>query len=345
MKKQSTVWIKSGTNWYLSDDTVRESKLENKIYRLEFDERRSELYLEESADSFTFPYKIYGLEREFINRVITTYNKTQGNLGMILNGVKGTGKTVTGEIIASELNNPIIIISKAYEETPAFLNKIEQDITVFIDEFEKIYDSYKYSLLSVMDGVLSSEKRIVFILTSNSLNIDKNLIQRPSRVRYLKTFDDLNLDVIKEVVLDLLENKSFIEDTVLFLSKLPIITIDIVKTIIQEINIHNQLPSSFKDVLNVNDQDNSGGCYVKLYVLDDEGNVVSIRDNVHFSMIPTEDKIGCDLYINRSWVGELKTISDDIIVLDKDDKLRRYKFELKDTHKAFRNVSVSSVFM
>ena len=197
-----------------------------------------------------------------------------------------------------------------------------------------------------MDGVLNSNKRIVFILTSNSLNIDKNLIQRPSRIRYLKTFDDLELDVIKEVVMDMLQDKDFIQETVLFLSKLPVITIDIIKTIIQEINIHNQLHYSFKDVLNVNEQDNLSGCFAKLYVLDDEGNVASVKDGVYLSTVPNEDSIGDDIYINRSWAGELHSVSDDIMVLDKDDKIRRYKFEIKDNyHKAFKSISVSNVFV
>lgn len=44
------------------------------------------------ADSFDFPYKIYGLQNDFINHIIKTYNNTTGNMGVLMNGTKGTGK-------------------------------------------------------------------------------------------------------------------------------------------------------------------------------------------------------------------------------------------------------------
>ena len=50
-------------------------------------------HLDKYADKFVFPYKIYGLQEDFINYVIKTYNNTEGNLGIMLTGTKGTGKS------------------------------------------------------------------------------------------------------------------------------------------------------------------------------------------------------------------------------------------------------------
>lgn len=56
------------------------------------------------TDKFVFPYKMYGLQNEFIDHVIKTYHATEGNLGIMLTGTKGTGKTVTAKELANKLN-------------------------------------------------------------------------------------------------------------------------------------------------------------------------------------------------------------------------------------------------
>lgn len=45
-------------------------------------------YLSKIAESFTFDYKLYGLNQKFIDYVLRT--NTTGNLGVLLDGIKGT---------------------------------------------------------------------------------------------------------------------------------------------------------------------------------------------------------------------------------------------------------------
>lgn len=75
--------------------------------------------------------------------------------------------------------------------------------------------------------MLHSEE--IFILTTNSLSINENLIERPGRVRYIKTFRDLTAEIIEEVVDDLLKHKQFRNDTIRFISSLESITIVLLK--------------------------------------------------------------------------------------------------------------------
>ena len=49
-------------------------------------------YLSKIAEFFTFDYKLYGLNQKFIDYVLKTYENTTGNLGVLLDGIKGTGK-------------------------------------------------------------------------------------------------------------------------------------------------------------------------------------------------------------------------------------------------------------
>lgn len=44
-----------------------------------------------TADNFVFTYKLYNLQRGFIDHVKRTYANTKGNLGILFNGTRGTG--------------------------------------------------------------------------------------------------------------------------------------------------------------------------------------------------------------------------------------------------------------
>lgn len=48
-------------------------------------------FLEYTSEKFTFNYKVYGLQSEFVKHVLTAYNSTKGNFGVLLNGTRGTG--------------------------------------------------------------------------------------------------------------------------------------------------------------------------------------------------------------------------------------------------------------
>ncbi len=169
---------------------------------------------------------------------------------MLLNGVKGTGKTVTAKIICNELKQPVILVTHFIEGSHFFLNSIPQDITIFIDEYEKVFGE-EADMLTIMDGALNSDCRRVFMLTTNKLYINENLLQRPGRIRYLKTFGDLQAEVTEEIVDDRLINKKFKNDCMKFISNLELITVDVVNSIIDEINIHDEETANFKDVFNV----------------------------------------------------------------------------------------------
>jgi hypothetical protein len=91
MAEVKKVWNAEGNRLYLGSPSEEFDKLENAIYKVGQD-NFGRLYLSKSSDKFTFDYKLYGLETALVNRVIKTYNATpHGNLGVLLNGLKGTG--------------------------------------------------------------------------------------------------------------------------------------------------------------------------------------------------------------------------------------------------------------
>lgn len=301
------IWREESGGLFLSYEAKEVEKLENAVYEI-FMDRNKNLGLRKIYQDFTFNYKVYGIESEIIKRTLKTFENTVGNLGVMFNGIRGTGKTVSAKIICNKLRQPTIIVDSRFDGgVENFLNTIPQDITIFVDEYEKIYRDSN-DMLTIMDGVMNSEYRRLFIFTTNKLRVEENLLQRPSRIRYLKEFTHLGPRIVEEIVDDILINKKFKEDCVRFIASLQLITVDIVKTIIQEVNIHNESPQKFEDVFNV--QKNEGKYNVLLK--DEVGNLTTLARTVNVYPRPKfdEDSEGCRFEINNNSYGRVTKVLD-----------------------------------
>lgn len=156
-----------------------------------------------------------------------------------------------------------------------------------------------------MDGVLSNEHRKVFLLTTNSRYINDNMLQRPSRIRYVKEFKDLSVEAIVEIIDDKLINKEFKNPLINFISTLEIITVDIVKSLVEEVNIHCENPVDFKEVFNVSSISN---CW-NVYHIED-GKPVLKQEKVQIE--PTRGiRVGSSFSINGVHFGYIGSIMED----------------------------------
>jgi len=211
------------------------------------------VYLERQQEQFEFPYKMYG-GSDFPKRVAHTYKHTTANLGILLNGVKGTGKTVEAELICNILGLPVMLVQSDMDGALVpFLNRIQDDIVVFIDEYEKIFEK-STQLLSLMDGALRTKYRRVFVLTTNETYINDNMLNRPSRLLYVKHFGNLEEPMIREILTDMIPDTAMHEPAIRYLSQLEIITVDIVKAVCAEMLRFNELPDSFKHIMNIRER-------------------------------------------------------------------------------------------
>lgn len=302
----NNVWTQSANNFTLKEISQQVPLLPVGIYKYQLD-KYDNPFLTQITEKFHFPYKIYGLERPFIDRVKRSWAETTGNFGVLLNGVKGTGKTVTAEMICNEMNLPVIIIPFHHSSLVSFLNEIQQDVIVFIDEFEKIYDGYNNSLLPIMDGALKTKHRLMFLLTTNELRIERNLLQRPSRIRYVKTFEDMTLDIIMQVVDDTLLHPELRECTIKMISELPIITMDLVKSIVQEVNIHHEDPELFKPIFNVH-ADREELYNVVLQRANGQKEEVAKFTTISPRWLTSQGSVGDDFLVGHSYRGKIVSI-------------------------------------
>lgn len=255
MSSPNIVWLKNNRILKQVDDTIQVlDNLPKRVYTMNYDPNSGEIFLEDFADEFHFDFKIYGAESRLIEHIMTTFEHTSSNLGVLFNGVKGTGKTITAKIIANRTNLPIILVNSPYPGLADFISKINCPCVLFFDEFEKNFNTdkgYDLELLSIMDGVFNSPHRRVFLLTTNKLYINENFIGRPSRIRYRKSFGNLSTEVIMEYLDDCLEDKTRTQEILDFIDSLSISTIDILKSIVEEINLHKCSINDFKHFINV----------------------------------------------------------------------------------------------
>lgn len=215
-------------------------------------------------DDIILPEKVYSNDTLFINHILHQWSSNIKQLGVGLIGGKGLGKSFTGNIICDKMNIPIIRIMDNPKglDIFSFLNKIKQDHIIYIDEFEKIFpininnnnndsNTSQEKFLSFLDngGEILDHKRC-FIITSNSeSHINEFLKNRPSRLRYINRYNSLSEEIIKEIVNDLLVDKSFLTDLI---EHLPYngLNMDSLIQIINEVNYHHKPYSEFKKFFN-----------------------------------------------------------------------------------------------
>lgn len=245
--------VKNGNELRITSIEGTYNKLPVGVYNLELD--KSGYFLTRTAD-FKLPKKIYG-DMSIVDRWLHTYQTRDRNLGVLLAGLKGGGKTITAKLLAIKSGLPIITINAPYHGSDfiSFIsNECLGDCVFFLDEYEKIYSRETNdgdgdsSLLSVLDGPYQTHH--LFILTVNSVIVNTNLINRPSRIFYKKNYEGLTPEEIKEIADDLLLDKSLTDDLITTASRMFQISFDTLISIIEEVNRYGE-PAS-KCIMNMN---------------------------------------------------------------------------------------------
>lgn len=209
-----------------------------KVYNLKWDRYNGMSYFEEDG-SLSLPSKVYTTKSDdvFIKRVNTYFQKTSKlSTGVMLSGIKGTGKTVMAKVIAKNSNLPIIVVDEEYPtgRINDFFRKFETPVTIIFDEVDKHWDTE--NLLGWLDGVQTNAKKLVLFTCNNEDRVNDYLKDRCSRVRYIKHFEaNDNARFLREILRDKGIAEDKIEDTYAFIvGNFGLLSIDNILSFIDE---------------------------------------------------------------------------------------------------------------
>lgn len=304
----------------------RHDQLPKGVYLLDIDDDGFFLI---KKDDFKLPKKLYG-NHDIINRWKHSFeHNTEKNLGIILTGIKGSGKTITAQKFCIDMELPIILVTKPFRGVQ-FVNFITNPVLgkciVFIDEYEKVYDitqekSISNDLLSIMDGQYPTN--LIFLLTVNDFTINEFLINRLNRLKYKKEYENLEDDVIAAVIDDMLiypEHKDSIYE---FFDILNMVTFDLLVNVIKEVNLFNESALVCGKHLNLKIEP---GFYKVEEVLDGEKEFLCYK-SINFN--DNSDDITIQRYKNELWNDKNLSVSSYIEFEVDDDNVEIEKIGTK----------------
>lgn len=219
--------------------------INGKVYNLKYERYGVGSYFEEDG-SLNLPKKIYTTKDDdiFIKRVNTYFEKTlKLSTGVMLSGVKGTGKTVMAKIIAKNSNLPIIVVDENFPTSQIndFFRKFSTPVAVIFDEVDKHWDTE--DLLGWLDGIQTNAKKLVLFTCNNENLVNEYLKDRCSRVRYTRHFEaNDNARFLKEILKDKGIAENEIESTYTFIiNNFNLLSIDNILSFIDEKLIFSEL--------------------------------------------------------------------------------------------------------
>lgn len=212
--------------------------------------------------------KVYGVHDEKVKKVLSAYASMERNLGVILSGDKGIGKSLFARMLSREAINrgiPVVVIDTFYPMIASYIESIDQDVMVLFDEFDKTFGevrskdgeaSPQTNLLSLFDGVSGGHK--LFVVTCNELrSLNSYLINRPGRFHYHMRFDYPTGKEITEYLKDKISEEYYGEiDRVIDFSNKVDLNYDCLRAIAFELNTGLSFADAIKDlnILNLSEE-------------------------------------------------------------------------------------------
>lgn len=147
-----------------------------------------------------------------VDKVLSSFHCAERNLGVILSGDKGIGKSMFAKLLcikAVEAQLPVILIDSCVPGIARFIESIEQECVVLFDEFDKTFKNThdhddQSALLTLFDGTAGGKK--LFIVTCNELyRLSDFIVNRPGRFHYHFRFNYPEPDDIRAYLKDKLK--------------------------------------------------------------------------------------------------------------------------------------------
>lgn len=252
-------------------------------YKVDFHQMRGS-YLSKTEIKLSHG-KIYSKSQSIADHIVEAYKKNDStkNMGVLLSGDRGLGKTLTSRLVIEQLikDHPVIMCSEYTPDLADFLSHIK-DAVILMDEFEKFMggnirgndaedeQTKQETILSVLDGNTGSAGNLYLLTVNNVYKLDDNLKSRPGRIRYHYKYVSETADVVRNYCIDNLNDKSQIEEVVKTLGSAKYVSMDIISSFVKEMNdFPGSKPVDILEYLNI--EQDTDGSYTMTVKLSYEG--------------------------------------------------------------------------
>lgn len=259
-------------NIYNGEKIKTHDYLPSGIYEVCFS-KMTGFWLERDEELEITEDKVYGIHEKKIDKVLGSFKLFNRNMGVILSGDKGIGKSLFAKMLCikgnEEYDYPIILVNKYIPGISNFIDSIQQECIVLFDEFDKTFagnDEYKpqNEMLPLFDGLSNGKK--LFIITCNYLHkIDKCLLNRPGRFHYHFRFEYPNAEEIREYLEDKLRKEYYDQiDEVVRFTYTTALNYDCLRAIAFELNQGESFKDAINDLNIINYNLEPERCYIEL---------------------------------------------------------------------------------
>ena len=227
--------ISTGNEYVLYDDGLQIfDQLPAQAYKVVFSKNRG-FFLEKYQEPDPREDKIYGDHRPKVDKVMKAFGRINRNLGVILSGAKGIGKTLFAKLLgldAISRGMPLLVVDRYIPGIAGYLESIQQECMVFFDEFDKTFGDVKRQegaadpqteMLPLFDGLIQGKK--LFVITCNGTrNLSDYLVNRPGRFHYHFRFDYPGAEEIEVYLKDKLPQTAWgeIQHVIRFSLRIPL---------------------------------------------------------------------------------------------------------------------------
>ena len=132
--------INTGNDFHIYDDNMKTyDAFPAQMYKICFTQMGG-FYCEKFHD-VEINEKIYGVSEEKAAKSISAFERSNKNVGIILSGPKGIGKSITAKIIvnqAIEKGYPVFVVDTYIPGIASYIDSIAQECVILFDEFELV---------------------------------------------------------------------------------------------------------------------------------------------------------------------------------------------------------------
>lgn len=298
--------VSFGNTFHLYNDDVKTYDiLPAGYYRIEYN-AMSGYSIQKMDQAFEVNEQVYGVNKAKVDKVLHSYSVMNRNLGVLLSGDKGIGKSLFAKMLAIECvknNIPVISIIQNTPDLAKFLEDLNQQAMFLFDEFDKTFgfkDEEKNidaqsSLLTLFDGTSAHSKRLFVITCNNLYNVNDFLVNRPGRFHYHFRFEYPNSEEIRAYMQDKLDQNQWqqIEEIIAFSEKVNL-NYDCLRSIAFEMQMGLPFVEAIRD-LNIVAEDSYNDYDVICYF--NNGEKLTAKENFN---IYDESKTNVYFYLNGS---------------------------------------------